>query len=131
MALVTQDEVKAILPASAADDDVQTFIDTADLLVTEELSSSGLSTSRLKLIEMYLAAHLWTVSAERGGLIKQKIGESEDTFQGWNNESLGLQATRYGQQVGMLDTTGKLTAAAKGTLRAQFRVVGGNPANER
>lgn len=126
MARVSESEVEAILPAGLAGNDLETFIDTANLLVNEELASSGLSADRLKQVELYLAAHFAIVTLERGGLTRQKIGESEDFYQSWTNTELGLQSTRYGQQASMLDTSGKLAALAKGTLRAEFRVVGSN-----
>lgn len=125
MARVTEEEVEAILPPGLAGNDLTTFIDTAHLLVNEELASAGLSADRLKQIELYMAAHFAIVTLERGGLTRQKIGESEDFYQAWTNAELGLQATRYGQQASMLDSSGKLAALAKGTLRAEFRVIGG------
>ena len=129
-ARVTVEDLKKILPTEAKDDDVSIFITNANLLVDEELLSQGVSESRLKLIELYLAAHFWIITSEKGGLTRQKIGDSEDFFQAWTNTEKGLQATRYGQQASMMDTTGKLAALATGRLRAQFRVVGNNPADE-
>lgn len=128
MARVTESEVAAIYPGDCELTDFTTFIQTATLVVTEELGSSGLSKDRLTQIELYLAAHLTVISLEKGGLTRQKIGDSEDFYQLWTNLSTGFNATRFGQQAVMLDTTGTLQAIGSGKLKAQFRVVGKNPA---
>lgn len=127
-ALVTVDDVLKILPDEFAGEDLSTFISTADLLVTEELASTTLSTARKTQIELYLAAHLAIITLEKGGLTRRRIGDSEDYFQMWTTIATGLQATRYGQQVAILDTSGVIAALGSGKLKAQFRVVSPNPA---
>jgi hypothetical protein len=126
-ARVTSAEILAILPLDDSNDgnppDVESYIISANLFVSEELSSAGLSVARLKQIELYLAAHFATVTLEKGGLTRQKIGESEDYFQAWSNTETGIKSTRYGQQAVMLDSSGTLSALAAGSLRAQFSLV--------
>lgn len=116
--LVTEEEVKAL---TKSNDPVDTFIETADLIVTENLAGQGLSAARLKQIELYLAAHFVTIAVERGGLIGKKTGESSEFYANKFGKGLGL--TRFGQQVSILDTTGILTAIGKAENKAQFRVV--------
>lgn len=127
MARVTVAQVQEIYPTSK---DLTPFIETAHLLVNEELASSGMTNDRMAMVEKYLAAHFAIISLEKGGITRQKIGESEDYYQTWQNSSVGLMASRFGQQAAMLDSSGTLASAASGKLKAQFTVVGNNPADE-
>lgn len=130
-ARIQSEDLRKIIPsdALAAGEDLSSYIQSAHLFVKEELISTGLSEDRLTQIELYLAAHFAIITLEKGGLTRQKIGESEDFFQGWTNTSVGLNATRYGQQAVMLDTSGNLAALARGTLRAKFSVIGSPPSS--
>jgi hypothetical protein len=105
--------------------DILPFIETANLLVDEELDGKGLSDERLRQIELYLAAHFTSLRAERGQLRRTGTGDSTEVYAGKFVEGFAL--TRYGQQALMLDTTGTLaalSAAAKTQARkAEFRVV--------
>ena len=125
MARVLPADLAQIYPDVVEDVDSFTpFIETANLMITEELGSSGLSADRLKKIELYLAAHLACITLERGGLMKRKVGESEDTYQTPGFNTLGLVTTRFGQQVVILDTTGKMAALSQKPVKAMFRVHG-------
>lgn len=119
--LNTEAELKAIVDV-ASGDSVQTFLDSANLIVTEDLASSGFSAARLKQIELYLAAHFLTVSVERGGLKAYKIGDTTETYQTQAGE--GFATTRYGQQALALDTSGILLGMSTNKPRALFRIVG-------
>lgn len=121
MALVTSVEVQQIYPTS---EDLAFFIGAADILVTEELANQGLSVNRLKQIELYLAAHFAVITLERGGLTRQRMGDSEDFYQLWTNNKIGLQATRFGQQAIVLDTSGTLAQLGTAKLQARFSFVG-------
>ena len=124
MARVLPSEVKAIYDPGADEADLYPFIEVATLLVDEELLDQGLSANRLKQIELYLAAHFATVSIERGGLTRQRIGDAEEEYQGWgNNNSTGLTSTRFGQQALTLDPSGTLGALSERPVKAQFRVI--------
>lgn len=118
-------ELNQIYPGVVTEvDDLQPFIDSAHILVQEELSSSGLSEDRLKLIELYLSAHLAVITMERGGLVKQRIGDSEEMYQVPGFNTVGLVTTRFGQQVVILDTTGKMAALSQKPVKARFVVYG-------
>src|ERR1700679_3492232 len=111
MALITAADVVSVYPeAGKAKVDLTGFINTADLLITEELSNvrPALSVLRLTQIEKYLAAHYCCVAIERGGLTRQRVGESEDFYQGFSNKEISLSSTRFGQQAVILDTSGRL-----------------------
>ncbi len=121
MALVTIDEVNEIVDVSTKRSEMSTFIETADLIVTESLAGQGLSAARLRQIELYLAAHFTTLAEERGGIIGSKTGESSEFYA--NKFGKGLALTRYGQQALVLDTSGRLASEGTALPKAQFRVV--------
>jgi hypothetical protein len=110
------------VPSSASDGTLQAFINTADLIVTEELSTLGLSVARLTQIELYMAAHFATLLFERGGLTGSRTGESADTYQKTPTNAVGFLATRFGQQAVLLDTSGTLLAMSSQKLSALFTV---------
>ena len=120
MARITVVELQKTYPTTS---DLTPFVEVANLLVTEELAAMGYSVERLTKIELYLAAHFALITLERGGLTRQKIGDSEDFFQAWTNTEIGLAATRFGQQVLILDTSGKMATLGGTKLKAQFSVV--------
>lgn len=118
---VSDAQVKAIIDTKR---DTTPFITTAQLLVTEELAGSGLSSDRLDQIVLYLAAHFVCITEESGGLKRSKLGDGDDTFNSPNSKSQGLAFTRYGQQALLLDKSGSLAAlSANGGLKARFTVI--------
>ena len=122
MALVVSVEVAQIYP-DAGITDFSPYIQIADTFITDNLQGTSLSTGALKSIELYLSAHFALITQERGGLTRQKVGDSEDFYQLWTSTKVGLMATRFGQQAVMLDTTGTLARLGTGKLKAQFRVL--------
>lgn len=120
MARVTNTEVQELVPT---EEDCTQYITVANLIVTEELDNAGLSTDRLKQIELYLSAHFAVVTLERGGLQRQKIGDADDTYKAQSWDDRGFMSTRFGQQAVTLDPTGKLGAMTKAAVKAEFRVV--------
>ena len=119
MALVTVADVKNLVNTNL---NVDQFIETADLIVTEQLGEKGLSPRRLRQIELYLAAHFAVLAEERGALVRSKIGASEQEYAGKFGD--GLLLTRYGQQAVTFDDSGTLASIAKPSkLKAQFDVV--------
>ena len=89
--------------------DLTAFITAANLIVTDKLSSSGLSAATLTEIERWLAAH-FVVCKERQPTSK-RIGETEESYN-WNTNT-GLLRTTYGQAAIALDTTGTLSKIGK------------------
>lgn len=119
---VTEIEVKKVINTDLSNAIVLVHIQIANDLVTGTLGSSGLGTSRLKHIELFLAAHFIGIGMdkEEGMMLSQWAGEDGKIDY---NKTLGraLNATFYGQQAQLLDTTGVL--AQTGKSRAQFRVI--------
>ncbi len=110
---VTDSEVKGILETTI---ETYPFIETANHIVNTNLSGL-LSEATLKKIELWLAAHLACMMDPRES--KVVAGEAEATFEG--KTDMGLNFTRYGQMVKILDTTGRLLALGK--ERARLSVV--------
>lgn len=105
---VTDAEVKKILVTTI---ETTPFIATASLIVDENLEGQGLSDARLKQIELYLSAHLACTMDPR--LTSESTGDASNTYQTASAGGKGLDATTYGQQVKMLDTTGLLASIEK------------------
>lgn len=116
MARTTSSDVEAIIDT---DVDVSPFITTANLLVTEKLSNSALSTGMLEQIEKYLAAHFVAIRDPR--LTDTTMENASATFEGRNQNGQGLKSTQYGQTVIDLDTTG--TFAKLGKKSPSFAVL--------
>lgn len=131
-ARVTEAEVKANVGLIAADTTVlSSFIDTATLIVDEELAAKGFSNNRLKAIELYLASHFAVLTIEKGGLTRQKLGEAEEGYRQDFTSKPNLSMTRFGQQALALDTSGSLSKMDSPAGKAEFRVMGVNPKDVR
>lgn len=102
-------EVKEILDTALTEGEIAPFITAANLIVTDMLSSSALSTAMLKEIERWLAAHFVAIRDPR--ISREKTEEAEATYHG--KSDMGLNHTSYGQQVRLLDTTGAMANLGK------------------
>lgn len=105
------------------DENLQVFCDMAALIIAEDLSDQALSSERLDMIELNLAAHYAIVTYEKGGLTAQTVGSSEERYHLLSDKLYGLATTRFGQTALSLDTSGVLVDLATPPLRAQFRVI--------
>lgn len=101
MALISDAEVKTIIDTTI---DTSAFIETADVMVSENLASAGYTDARLKQIELWLTAHLVCQWDKR--VTSEKIGDTSNTYEG--KTSMGLDNSSYGQQVKLLDIKGIL-----------------------
>lgn len=120
---VSASEVKEIISTSIADATLDSsMIANASLLVDELFATTSLSAERLKMIELYLAAHFVAITDEKGALTETAYGDARDGFANVYGE--GFNSTRYGQMAISLDTEKKLAEqASTEILTAQFRVV--------
>lgn len=116
-ARVTEEEVREILTTSLTS--LTAFISTANVMVTEELVGEGLSDDRLKEIERYLAAHFACIASPRKR--DEKVDVASATYRG--KTDMGLDATLYGQQAKILDTTGILAATSSGAKNATLEML--------
>ena len=123
MPLVTPQEVRAVIDTVPDSVDLATFIETADLIVAEQVTDTTITAARLKQIELYLTAHFVAISRERGGLVADDTGESKAEFS--DVYEAGFALTRFGQAAMQLDTSGVLKAINEdaNTKVARFTVV--------
>lgn len=118
---VTDSEVRTLLGAESSLE-VAPYVATANLLVTEELGSAGLTTDRLTQIELYLAAHFaaLTPNAPQANMTQGESGEDRIRLGG--QFGMGFDQTRFGQQAMAMDTSGNLRRLQK--PKASFSVFG-------
>lgn len=102
---------------------VTTFIETAELILDEQLVGKGMSDARLTQIGHYLAAHFGTLTLKGGQIVREAIDGASDTFAG--KFSNGLDLTMFGQQAMELDISKTLLAQSRQAIKPEFRVVGG------
>jgi len=109
----TPTEVREIYPTDMTDDQIQAYINVANIIVTANITC-GLSDTILEEIERWLTAHLITSTQERQTK-SERLAEAEVVFTG--EYGPGLQSTTYGQTAMMLDTCGGLASMGKKTLK--------------
>lgn len=96
-------KVRAVLGTEMLEDQLERFIEDASLWVTEELTSSQLSTNRLEVIERYLACAF--VRIKEMGLKSVSIGDASESYQ------TNSEISDYLQRAAGLDPTGKIRKA--------------------
>jgi len=109
MARVTESEVKSIIDTSLSD--LSPYITVANQLVDEFAKDQGYNAARLKEIERWLAAHFVVQYEEKGGLTSSTLGDASESYV--SEFGLGLNSSRYGKQVMILDTKKTLTTIGK------------------
>ena len=106
MARTTSALVKGIIETDDTSiPDLTPFIDVANELVTE-CCEDDYTSSRLTLIETWLAAHFYTVRDMRAEA--EKAGPVSEKFQ--SKVDLGFDTSHYGQMAMRLDWQGGLAA---------------------
>ena len=80
MAIITADDVKAIVDTTLEGTALDAFIAMADLIVNEDLAGKGLSNARQKEIKRWLAAHFVIIRTEKGGLEEAELGEAKQNY---------------------------------------------------
>lgn len=110
---VTHDDVVEIIDTSLTD--TTPFITAANLIVTNRLSGEGVGSSTLAEIERWLAAHFVAIRSQDAVSKQEKTGEASITRHGVTGK--GLDFTPYGQQVKLLDPTGKLSDLGKKAMK--------------
>lgn len=109
---------------------VEMAITVATTIVDEKLAPTGKhSEAALRNLELFLAAHFATLTVKEGPIEMNRIGAVTERYH--DIYEAGLNATRFGQQAIVLDTTGTLAGmsaqAIKPRLKALFTVVGDPP----
>lgn len=103
---VTSAEVIAIM-AGTISGDLTIFADMAHILVEKKLT--GLAEDQLTVIEKLLAAHF--ASLKYNEKASQGVGGASESY--LKQGGLRLNATTYGQQAQIMDTSGVLSALGK------------------
>jgi hypothetical protein len=116
-ARVTAAEVKSILDnCTLSTPVIDSFIAGATALVDDVLGSSGLSTTTLKEIERWLAAHMISVTPVGDRLtVEEGAGSAYMKYAGLYG--MGLEASSYGQMVLTLDSSGNMASLSKRKAR--------------
>lgn len=111
-------KVEAVMRAFDKKKDLSTstFILPANNLVRRYCEPLGYDEETLELIERYLAAHFYCVTARRP--VEQYVGQARNRYE--DNVGLGLDATWYGQQAKLFDSLGGLTAAMSEKVNVGF-----------
>ena len=104
-------EVKSILlDTELTDLDIQGYIQTAHIFLTEVFTGLKMSGDKFKEIERWFTAHLIAITKERTAIV-EKVDVAEITYTGkWGDE---LSSTSYGQTVLLLDTSGRISNMGK------------------
>lgn len=105
--LVTEAEVRRVcaeLETEGTATQVADFINTAHLIVVEQLDGWGISAPRLKEIEKYLAAHFGAITFPVAAF--ESVGKVQASYQ--QKVALDFRFTKYGQMALSLDPTGQL-----------------------
>lgn len=106
MARVHADEVKDIITTSLTNLIIDTYIQAANITITDLLgSSTDLSDDQKKEIERWFTAHLMACTKERQAQSEKDL-DASIKYQGETGK--GLESTHYGQMCLVLDTTGLL-----------------------
>jgi len=113
---VTTEEVKQIIETVEAE--IEPFIKAANIVVSEHLVGSGMGAATLKEIERWLTAHFISVKDKRPR--SENIGAAQMVYE-TPLLGKGLDGTMYGQQVKILDSSGRLSAL--GRKRVVFDVI--------
>lgn len=122
MGRVTGAEVKEILTTDLTNAQVETFITGANLFVTAQLGSKGLSDATLKEIERYVTAHYISNLGGRdegvaGAIASEGAGSANRTYRTLDPARFGLLSTTpYGQTAIQLDSSKTLIKIGRKTF---------------
>lgn len=118
---ITTDDVKAIYPTSLT---VDPFLAIAQTMATNLLSDKGLDSATTDSIVIYLTAHLLVLTAENGGLRRDRMGDADESYITPDPKATGFASTRFGQMAMILDSSGTLASVgASAGLKASIEVV--------
>lgn len=96
------------------------FIEVASAIVDDVCTDSGYSSTKLELIERWLAAHFYAIRDMRTA--QEVAGSVSQSFQ--FKLGLNLANTMYGQQAMLVDTAGNLAALSKRMEKGKKQSVG-------
>lgn len=109
----TPAEVRITFKTTRNDDEVQLFIDEAELIAEQCASVVAASATKQKAILRWIAAHLLNFADANGGAVALRVlGSATESFA---NASMGdfLKSSTYGMQAILLEGTGCLEKIGK------------------
>lgn len=118
MGRVVAADVTAIIDTKLTDAEIDIYITSANVFVTDALGTKGLSNEVLKEIERWTTAHFIAVSRERSAL-KEEAGSAKVEYSG--DYGKDFDSTLYGQTAQSLDSSG--TLAARGNKVAKLYAI--------
>ena len=121
---VSEQELREYLPGVPSSVSLAQYLDDANALVAAKMGPTpGIGESLAKLVEKNLAAHLYTVTQERGGVVEKTVGESSERYAASTTKEGGIGSTSFGQMV--LSLAGGAFDDMNGVTKkkAQFRVL--------
>lgn len=102
MGYATEADVLQIIDTDLTEEEITPFLNVAAVMVTDLLADESYSADLSREIERWLAAHFTAIRDPQ--LIEEKIGDATAKYGA--KVGSGLEATRYGQQVLLLDSNG-------------------------
>lgn len=86
---------------------INPYLKTANIVINNTFANNTtVDADTLAELERWLCAHF--IEADTGTIVSQKIDDSEDKFA--DHLGMGLNATRFGQRVKLIDHSGLLAA---------------------
>lgn len=107
----TGSEVKNIITTAKTAAQVEYYITSANLIVTDNLSNVSYSAAKLKEIEIWISAH--AVAMDDPEIAKEKVGQDTEATYSMGKLGEWLQRSRYGEMALLMDTSGKLASIGK------------------
>jgi len=104
MAYTNETQVRAIHKGVEVSEDLSIYIETANSIVEDILGDLGYTTTKLALIEAWLAAHFYAISSKETSM--ETASSVSEQYQ--YKLGLFLSNSMYGQQAMAIDTSGKL-----------------------
>lgn len=120
---VSEQELREYLVGVPAELPLTQYIDDAHTLMDLKMGASpSVGEPLARMIEKNLAAHMYTLAQDRGGVIEKKVGDSTEKYATGSNKTTGIGSTSFGQIVlSLTDAFNGMQSTDK--KKAQFRVV--------
>ncbi|HDS00521.1 MAG TPA: DUF4054 domain-containing protein [candidate division Zixibacteria bacterium] len=115
---IQENEVLEIMDTALTQAQITPFLQAANLVVTDKLTGEY-RTDLLAEIERWLAAHLAAMLDPQTS--REKLGDADATYEG--KTGMGLDFTRYGQQVKVLEYKGILAELGQSKGPAEAKTI--------
>ena len=111
---VNENDVAGIIDT---DKDIKPYLKTANIVINNTFSgNTTVDDDTLAQLEQWICAHF--IEADTGTIVAQKIDDSSDKFA--DHLGMGLDSTRFGQMVKLIDPSGLLASLDKSQAATVF-----------